>query len=241
MKIYFDIGNTNIKINLYEKKDKIVTIPTNKLFKKEDLLFLLPNIDKNKIKFIFICSVVPEKELIVKNYIKDFIKIKPIIFDWRSNTLLKLDDKFQKVGSDLIALGNLVASKTNNGIIVNLGSTITITHIKDQKFIGTIISLGITASLKSLVNSIAQIYEVSFDLTNKIIGDTTNSAIYLGLVKGNAKLIDGLVKEVDPNAKLFISGGDYYLLKSFLSNYNFINHATLEGMKIIEKFQRYKK
>lgn len=239
MNIYFDIGNSNIKINICKNnKDNIIKIPTNELHSFKELSKLILNFVNKNVDQVLISSVVPKKEKIIVNFVKKFLKIEPFILGKNLKPALIAQSNSKNMGADLFALASFVASKTDNGIIVNLGSAITITHVKNKKIMGTIISIGINSSLELLSKKIDKINEITFKPTKKLIGNTTSEAVYLGIVKGNAKLISSLVSEIDDTAKVFVSGGDYRFVQKFLSKYIFIQEATLKGLKIIGKLNK---
>ena len=238
MRLYFDIGNTNIKLNFKVNGEEfLVAYKTTENYTVDSFYTYLPQEVKDaKIRSVSVVSVVPSKLELIKGLSKKYWQIDPMVLSFPLKTginIKALDPK--KVGADLVSLSAFVASKTKNGIIVNMGTATTITHIKDNELKGVIILPGLKTSLNALLKNAAKLSEIDLYLPkNKNVGNTTDEAISIGLIKGHALMIKGLIKDIDKDAQIFLSGGNSRMLKDYLFEYQYIKEATLEGLKVVE-------
>ena len=244
MRLYFDIGNSNIKLNFNIKgKEYYVAFETNDNYSVDSFYNLLPKeIREEKITSVMICSVVPSKLRTLEGMSKKYWQINPMVLKFPIKTGLKLKVIDPKtVGADLVSLGAFVASKTDNGIIVNMGTATTITHIKDKALQGVVISPGLKTSINGLLNNSAKLNDLELYVPkNKSLGNTTDEALSIGTIKGHVHMIKGLVGDIDKEAKVFLSGGNSRTVKEFLFEYEYIKEATLEGLKLIEALNENK-
>ena len=166
MNIYFDIGNTNVKINFkLNNEEKHVILKTSKDITEEEYYSQLPSELKDKnIKNVYVCSVVPPCFEIINSMIKKYWKVNPTVISNETNTSLKLDvDNPSKVGADLIALAAFTNSKTNKGIIVNAGTATTVIVVENGSMKGVNIAPGLQLSLDALISGASKLQEMNFD------------------------------------------------------------------------------
>ena len=238
MRLYFDIGNTNIKLNFNIKgKEYYVAFETSENYSVDSFYNLLPIEVKDKeISTVMICSVVPSRLNTIQGMSKKYWQINPTVLKFPVKTGLKLKAIDPKsVGADLVSLAAFVSSKTDNGIMVNMGTATTITHIKDKTLLGVVIAPGLKTSMNALLNNTAKLNDLELYVPkNKSLGNTTDEALSIGVIKGHIHMIKGLVSDIDKNANVFLSGGNSRTIKEFLFEYEYIKEATLEGLKIIE-------
>ena len=157
MYIIGDIGNTDIKVCLVNKKNKIIKkkiFNTNKVSTKylyNNLNFLLKH--KKLIKKAIVCSVVPSKYLILKKFFKINLSIKCLeLKSLNLNKYIKITVNKKQVGSDRIANALSVIDNNNNYIIIDFGTATTFDVVKKNRYLGGIIAPGVDMSLKNLIN-----------------------------------------------------------------------------------------
>lgn len=230
--LYIDVGNTLIKMdcNNNEISDKISFLTNDKKIDEK----IIKYIKTRKIKNIFLCSVVPEITTYIANFIEKTFNIQPIIIDYKSNKSLKFQTIRKTIGADLIALATFLDVNTDNGIMVNLGTTTTIIHVKKHKLQGVVICPGLMTSFNTLVKKAKKINNINLRKTKNVIGTNTNEAISIGVLNGHYEMINALIIKIDEKAKIFISGGYAHLILH-LCKFTYIDEATIEGMKIISK------
>ncbi len=237
MKLYFDIGNTSIKMNFnYEGDEYYTSFKTQNNYSPDSLFSYLPDVVKQAdIESAMISSVVPTQLGVIEGMIKKYFRIRPTVIKFPIKVGIKIKATNPKtVGSDIVSLSAFAASKSKNAIIINMGTATTITHIKEDVMLGTIIAPGIMIGSESLVKNASKLHDVNLQLVDKEVGNTTEECLSIGILKGHIHMIRGFIKEIDSDADVFISGGNSKLIKERIAA-TYIKEATIEGMKVIEK------
>lgn len=237
MNLYIDIGNTNTKLN-FEKDgiQKYFSIPTKDINSSGQFInFVSTTIKDMKFNHAVISSTVPKVEGYAAQGIKDNWHFEAFVL----NHFIKTDLSFQidnprSLGIDLLCLAAYVSNKSNDGVIVNLGTATTILHVKNKTLIGGIIAPGLSSSFESLINNAAKLHEFNLELMNKPLGTNTKECISIGVVQGHVEMIKGLVNKIG-SKDVYISGGNADMVKTFLEKYHYVKEATIEGIKILDK------
>lgn len=191
--ILCDIGNTTYH---FKNKKEYIKISVNENIQK------LPNFENEKeIYFISVNNKASKKFL--KRY-PSAVDIKNII-DFKTN--------YNGMGIDRQVVCNYIS----NGIIVDVGSAITMDIMKEGKHKGGYIFPGFNA-YKKIYPQISK--KLSFHFENDVNLDKipleTNKAI-------NSAIIDSIIQPIikqynNFNLKIYITGGDGKLLMKYLSN-----------------------
>ena len=152
-----DIGNTDTKICVINTKYKIIKriiIPTNKINNSNlynKLIFYIRK--KNLIRKCLFCSVVPNKFLTIKKFVKKNLKANCIeLKQLDLNKIIKIKVNRKQVGSDRLANSISVMSLKNNYIILDFGTATTFDVIVKNNYVGGLIATGLNISLKTLIN-----------------------------------------------------------------------------------------
>lgn len=240
MKLFFDIGNTNIKILFHlQNQEFIVSYNTKNNYSVDSFYQMLPTeIKNNKISKVVICSVVPQVEDVVAGLSKKYWNVQPQLIKYPIKTGIKIKaNNPQAVGADLIALAVFANNKSNKSIVVNMGTATTIIVVENQTLDGVIIAPGLMTSYESLISNASKIPSIELlkDIKELNVGHSTQEAVSIGVLKGHAEMIRGLVNRVKSSHKLFLSGGHSKKVKDLLSEFEFIKEATLKGIQIIEE------
>lgn len=223
MYIIGDIGNTDIKVCLVNKKYNIIKkkiFNTNKVSTKylyRNLNFLLKH--KKLIKKAIVCSVVPSKYLILKKFFKINLSIKCLeLKSLNLDKYIKITVNKKQVGSDRIANALSVIDNNNNYIIIDFGTATTFDVVKKNRYLGGIIAPGVDMSLKNLINKASLIPKVKLTKSKNILGKNTKDAVNSGFYWGYIGLINNIIKLIikDSNSmyKIKITGGYAYLFKN---------------------------
>ena len=218
-----DIGNTDIKIFLFDKKYKIhkkLILKTN-LISNKYLILKLSFLKKysNKINKILFSSVVPPAFSVIKKFLKK--KIKKISIELKQiklNKLIKIMVNKKQVGSDRIANAIGIIDKRSNYIILDFGTATTFDVIIKDKYLGGVIAPGVNLSLKTLVAKASLIPPINLSKISKIIGTNTENAVKSGYYWGYVGLIDNIIKliikQTQKQFKIILTGGLAYLFKN---------------------------
>lgn len=252
MLLVIDVGNTNIKLGVYQK-DKLLEswrlsvkvartadelgITINSLFSTKGLAF-------KDIDGIILSSVQPSLNYTVEHACEYYMKIKPIMVGPGIKTGINI--KYlnpQEVGADRI-VNSVAAYKLYGGpcIVVDFGTATTFNLISAKgEFVGGCIAPGIKTSLESLVENTSKLTNVELVKPKSVIGKTTVTNLQAGIVYGFAGLVKYLIEKLKADgmcqdAKVVFTGGLSTLITDVdksLEVYKIDRYLTLKGLKII--------
>ena len=235
-----DIGNSEIKICLVNKKNKIfkrINFSAINLSLKD----LNKNLDKiknylPKVEKVLFCSVVPKYLNLIKRFLKPKTKVK--FFEVKQlnlSSIIKIKVNYRQVGSDRITNAISLADNKKNYIIIDLGTATTFDVLIKNVYIGGIIAPGVKLSLTTLSDKASLIPNVNLKKIKRIIGNDTITAVRSGFFWGYAGLIDNIVnlikKEARKSFKIIITGGFSSLFKNPIKTKVFEDKdITLKGL-----------
>ena len=252
MLLVIDVGNTNIKLGVYNK-DKLLEswrlsvkvartadelgITINSLFSTKGLAF-------KDIDGIILSSVQPSLNDTVEHACEYYMKIKPIMVGPGIKTGINI--KYlnpQEVGADRI-VNSVAAYKLYGGpcIVVDFGTATTFNLISAKgEFVGGCIAPGIKTSLESLVENASKLTNVELVKPKSVVGKTTVTNLQAGIVYGFAGLVKYLIEKLKADgmcqdAKVVFTGGLSTLITDVdksLEVYKIDRYLTLKGLKII--------
>ena len=218
-----DIGNTDIKICLFNKNCKVVKkliLKTNLISKK----YLASNLNfltkySGKINIILFSSVVPPIYSVIRKFLKNKLKKKCIeLKQLNLNKLVKIMVNKKQVGSDRISNAIGIINKKSNYIILDFGTATTFDVVIKDKYLGGVIAPGVNLSLKTLISKASLIPPVNLSKISKIVGTNTSSAVKSGFYWGYAGLIDNviklIIKETNKPFKIILTGGLAHLFRN---------------------------
>ena len=222
MYILGDIGNTETKIWLVSKKNKIIKkinfsskeITNNKLLK----IFNKNNFKFKYIEKILFCSVVPKTFTLIKKFLSKKTNINCYeVKNLNLKSLIKVKVDYKQVGSDRITNAISLMNEKNNYIILDFGTATTFDVLVKKTYHGGIIAPGVKLSLNSLSDRATLIPRINLKKITKVIGNNTISAVRSGFFWGYAGLIDNIInlikKETRKTFKVNITGGFSGLFK----------------------------
>jgi len=235
-----DIGNTEIKICLFNKNKKLLkkikfetNIVTNKLLIKKLSSIKLKKYNIEKVVF---CSVVPVIYLKLKNILKNKFNLKAIeLKNLSLSKLINIKVNKKQIGSDRLSNALSVIDNKNNFIIIDFGTATTFDVVIKNDYLGGIISPGINLSLKTLVSKASMIPNIELKSINKVMGKNTLEAVRSGFYWGYSGLIENIIKKIVKQTKkkykIVLTGGLSYLFKKSLP-YNIIidRNLTINGL-----------
>ena len=245
MIIVGDIGNTETKICLIDKSDKIIKkiIIKTKDINNNSLLVLLTKfkLSKINIKKVLFCSVVPKAFNQIKKIFYQKLKIK--IYELKDLDLKKMINikvNYKQIGSDRLANALSVIGEKKNYIILDFGTATTFDVLVKKNYYGGVIAPGVKLSLKSLSDRASLIPNINLKKPKKVIGQNTINAVRSGFFWGYAGLIDNIInlikKETRKSFKVIITGGFSDLFKkSIKTKVNHNKDITINGLIKISK------
>ena len=235
-----DIGNTDIKICLFNKnlnlikKIRIKTNLLNNYYLSKNLKFI-KNFN-SEIEKVLICSVVPLAYKKIKKFIEKSIKAEcNELKQLKLNNFLKIRVNKKQIGSDRLANAISTIDKKRNYIVIDFGTATNFDVVIKDNYIGGIIAPGVNLSLSTLSDKASLIPKIKLEKINNIIGKNTTSAIRAGFYHGYSGLIDNIIKTIikqtGKSFKIILTGGYSHLFKSTIKRKTIIKKdLTIYGV-----------
>jgi len=245
MKLAIDIGNTSIKKASFNdfKLNKIYHLN----YSKKNLNKLLVNLkdDFKKYEFIYICSVVPEIDYLIKKKISYKNNKTIFVNKIKLKSFVNKSINLNQLGSDrLINVLSItqIYKKTNDFIIVDLGTATTLDIIINKKYYGGVILPGLKTSYANLINLASNIKSINFTKENKIIGKNTKTALLAGYNTGSKIMIDSYIKllkrHFNKRFKVIFTGGYASNIVTNQDKYIYKEDLTLQGIAFYQNFHK---
>ena len=227
MNLIIDVGNSLLKIALFQKSDLVVKYD----FSKSDKI----DIDK-----IF------KNYSIINSIVSNVSQISPDILTYleKQTNLVLLNNKLkfpfknlyktkETLGQDRLALisASFFDFPNENVLVIDAGSCITFDFKNDKnEYLGGSISPGISMRIKSLNSFTTNLPLVTLDNYNELIGNDTKSSIKSGIVNGVIFEIEGVIdryQHMFENIKIVLTGGDAKFLLKRIKNTIFADQNFL--------------
>lgn len=236
MKLIVDVGNTLVKFGVFNKD----ILQYNIGFLKEDFFKTLSKTNKlyPGIKEAIVSSV----GKFTGNELSELQK-RYAVFILTPKANLPFANLYatpETLGVDRIALVSAAAAKypNKNTLVIDAGSCITYDFLtSENEYLGGAISPGLSMRYISLNTFTENLPLLETKIIDKSIGDSTESSIHLGVVKGVLNEIDGFISSYKKKYKdltVILTGGDAHFLLDSLKNDIFANsNFLLEGLNFI--------
>lgn len=205
MKLVIDIGNTNIKLAVFDKHViKQLEIIHTKSYKR------LPNF-KN-VNDCVIGSVVPSLNQQISNDVYKKFHIKPWIVnvgDFDSEFNLSKFDK-NEIGLDILAFAYAIKSILKKGIGISFGTATFAVVVNKDIIHGVAIAPSFDNGLSDLTKNTALIKNINIDHINFDFGNNTQLALCSGIthsVNGFINSISSYARKLYGISNVYVSGG----------------------------------
>ena len=235
MNLIIDVGNSYIKLAVFQKDELIVkkVLKSEVLIEQVDILRSKNNIDKAILSSV---GKLKETELAYLRKYFDLVELNSITVV----PFVNLYKTPHTLGLDRIALvsASIKQFPSNNVLIIDAGTCITYDFVtSNNEYLGGAISPGITMRYKSLNNLTANLPLLEKEVPKSIIGNSTNRSIHSGVINGILKEIDGNIETYQnkySNLTVILTGGDSNFLSKQLKSSIFANsNFLLEGLNYI--------
>jgi len=249
MLLAIDIGNTNIKIGLFEGDVHRFTwsISTGVHRMPDEyavtiLEFLrINNIPASAVTKGAISCVVPPLLTIFTEVMERYFNISPLVVGPGVKTGFRIRmDNPKEVGRDLIAnAAGAITLYEKPIIIVALGTATAFETIsREGDYIGGALAPGIGIAAEALYARTAALPRVELTRPARVIGTNTQAAMQSGIMNGYAGLIDRVVtliqEELGEKATVVATGGYSTIIGRECNCFDHINpNLTLIGIKTI--------
>lgn len=253
MLLAIDIGNTNIKLGLYDGAELAVvwrlSTERHKLMDEYAVLvrnlFELRGYDLSSVHGCAIACVVPTLTNVFVELARQYLRVEPIVIGPGVKTGLRLlIDTPRELGADRVAHALAAYRRYGAPVIVVEFGTATVFDVvsRDGDYIGGVIAPNIVISAEALARSAAKLYQVDVVRPPRVIGKNTVQYMQSGIVFGYAGLVEGLVHriwdELGERAPVVATGGLAGLIMDALPpEHKIIDHVAdylvLEGVRLI--------
>ncbi|MCI8325221.1 MAG: type III pantothenate kinase [Clostridia bacterium] len=252
MIIAIDIGNTNIKIGVFNGDELInafrFSVRTSHTADEFGVNLRMVMSDSklsaSDIDGVIISSVQPELNYTVEHACKHYLGRSPMIVGVGIKTGLNIKyTNPQELGADRIV--NSVAAYRLYGapcIVVDFGTATVFNYVAaGGEYMGGCIAPGIKTSLDSLVEKTAKLPSIELIKPERIINRTTGTNMQAGLIYGFAGLVKYIIEQMKKecgaaDVKVVATGGLSEVVKAVLQE-KIIDvtdrSLTLKGLKII--------
>jgi len=240
MILLIDIGNTNIKMGLYEDGFKEV-ITFNRTIKDIPIMDLLQS---HKIEGAMLSSVVPSLTPLLKDLIKRELNVEPLVVSHKINTGLRYKIKRpERLGPDRIAAA--VGARMLYGgdiIVVSFGTATTFSLINNKnEYLGGAIMPGLEISAAVLAQRTALLPMIklrAFKGVKRVIGKDTEESILTGVIIGHAGAVERLIRDIKKesglNPRVIATGGMVDVILPYIKVAMHVNPLlTLEGLRFL--------
>lgn len=239
MILVIDVGNTNIKVAVFEQVDLLEKF----VFQKNELQKKIKKILKkySNCTHAVLSSVgnLDENEL---SYLKNTLNLVEIN---RSSLFpfVNLYGTPQTLGIDrmVLAAGAVLLYPNQNTLIIDAGTCVTYDFVTRQnEFLGGAISPGLRLRYEALHQFTAKLPLLSKELPTNFIGNSTSEAIHSGVVNGLCYEIEGFISEYSVKNEQFtiiLTGGDANFLANRLKSVIFADENFL--LKSLQQLYTY--
>ncbi len=251
MLLTVDVGNTNIKLGIFDGDELMCkirfatdTCKTSDEFAVELYTFFqIYGIDASKIDASIISSVVPKVTHSLKTAIKTVTGVKSFVLGPGLKTGLDIKiDHPETLGADIVA-GCVGACEKYGGplIMIFMGTATAVVYVdKNRTYCGGAIAPGVGISLDALTQNGALLPSVDLKAPKKAISTNTTDSIRSGVMFGTACMLDGLIDrfsaEAGEECKLIATGGlAPIMIKNCSHDIGFDENIILDGLNCIYK------
>ncbi len=238
MNLVIDVGNSRVKVALFEKDSiqEVVVVEKENLIEKLSRLITKYPVEKG-----ILSSVV----MLNNQFLEQIKKLTPI-FILSHTAKLPFFNRYATpitLGLDRIALVSAAVSNfpKKNTLIIDAGTCITYDFVNQQKeYLGGAISPGIVMRYKSLHAFTSKLPNLIATNPNHYIGNSTEQSIHSGVINGIIREINGTIeqyKQEYEDLTVVLTGGDINFLCKQLKNSIFANqNFLLIGLNTILNF-----
>lgn len=238
MNLVIDIGNTKVKVAVFE----LDTIITAVVCEEINLVKELKRISN---QYAIKRSIVSSVKDINEEYLEELQKL-PFLIILNTDTPLPFKNLYatpSTLGNDRIALAAAAVCihTFKNTLVIDAGTCITYDFINAKnEYLGGAISPGIAMRYKSLHQYTGKLPLLSKNEEFNIIGTSTKSSIHSGIINGISCEIKGVIaqyKQDFGDLTIVLTGGDTKFLSKQLKNSIFANqNFILRGLNKILTF-----
>ena len=225
MNIALDIGNSSIKLGLFEGHELRLT-------KRFEVISDLESFLEENPGRLIVSSVKDSEQI---EPLKGF---DPLVLDHK--TPLPVVNKYttpETLGMDRLAaaVGASVLHPGRNSLVIDAGTAINYELVtSDGDYLGGAISPGVAMRFKALNNYTANLPLLTDSESTELVGDSTKASIESGVLNGVVSEVDGMIKyysESFSQLSILMCGGDADFFETRLKASIFVDpNLVLKGL-----------
>lgn len=255
MLLAIDIGNTNIKIGVFDGDKLLHSFRLSTLQRRTgdeyglDILAQLATkkLSGDDVDGAIMSSVKPGLNYTFEHACDYYMGVKPLVVGSGIKTGLNIKyDNPKEVGADRIV--NSVAAYYLYGgpcITLDCGTATTFNVIGERgEFLGGVIGHGLKSAADALSQAAEKLPKVELILPRKVVGKTTITNMQSGLLQGYIGMAERIVRLIKEetgfsDAKVVATGGLSEIIKKNSDVIDILDRTlTLRGLNIIYKLNR---
>jgi type III pantothenate kinase len=245
MLLAIDVGNTQTVIGVFDgdRLTEQFRVGTNPAQTADELSVLLRSlVDLRATEGIVLCSSVPPLVREYETFADRSAGVELLVLGPGVSTgvPIRYDDP-REVGPDRIA--NTVGARERHGapsVVVDFGTSTNFDVVSAAgEFAGGVLAPGVEVSMDALFARAARLPKVPFVAPERVISQTTVSALQSGLVYGFAGQVDAIVDRIRdelgaPTAPVVATGGLAELIAPHSRTISAVDpELTLQGLRIV--------
>ncbi len=254
MLIAVDIGNTNIKLGVFEGERLTATwnLATDTHTTSDEYGGTLLNLMErehvlpSKITGVVLCGVVPPLLHTFVQLCTKYLHSKPLIVEAGVKTGIRIClDNPREVGPDRVV--GAVAAQNLYGkplVVIDLGTATTFDVVSEEgDYLGGAIAPGIGIANEALFARTAVLPRIELARPKQVIGRNTVSAMQSGIIFGYIDLIEGMIRRIEnelgSKVKVVATGGQAYPFAEEIPAIDVVDpNLTLIGLRLIYEMNR---
>ncbi len=253
MLLAIDVGNTNIKLGLYDGAEQVVVwrLSTQRHKLTDEYAVLVRNLFElrghniRSVKGCAMACVVPPLTDVFVELARQYLGVEPLVVGPGVKTGLRLlIDTPRELGADRVAHAVAAYQRFGAPVIVVEFGTATVFDVvaRGGDYIGGVIAPNIVISTEALGKTAAKLYQVEVVRPHRVIGKNTVQYMQSGIAFGYAGLVEGLIHriwaELGERATVVATGGLSRLIMDALPADDqvidhVVDHLVLEGLRLI--------
>ena len=239
MLITIDVGNSRIKLAVFEQNTKIALFvfePKEAQKKIENILKKYPNASHS------IISSVRKLNSSVLNYLQTHTNLQIISHETKFPfTNLYATPKTLGIDRMVVSAGAVLKYPNQNRLVIDAGTCITYDFIdENNNYLGGAISPGIKIRYKSLNDYTSNLPLLEKKNIELFIGNSTENSIHSGIINGICYEIDGFISQYslkNQDLTIILTGGDTDFLAKRLKSTIFANsNFLLESLNLLYQY-----
>ena len=239
MILTIDVGNTNIKVAVFEQVDLLEKFVFQKNDFKKKIEKILKKYSNCTNAVLSSVGKLDDKDIL-------WLKIRLKVLEINQNSAFPFRNLYgtpKTLGVDrmVLAAGAVCMFPNQNTLIIDAGTCVTYDFVtKNNEYLGGAISPGLRLRYESLHNFTAKLPLLEKKVPEKFIGNNTEESIHSGIVNGLCNEIEGFISEYSVKNEQFtiiLTGGDANFLANRLKSIIFADENFL--LKSLQQLYTY--